>query len=165
MKELQICSPEGYEVDKEKSTFEKIVFKKKNDWPMSWEEFCKEKSVIDNEYYINSTSEIENFNNQYSSFTAPRQYKDRNLCKTKEEAEAFLVLTQLRRLWWEWKDEKPCVQAPVIYSFKHEIGGNWDITFFQYNRAFPIYFYSEETARLFLETFKDLFDKVKVLYE
>ena len=28
-KELKIQIPEGYEIDKEKSTFEKIVFKKK----------------------------------------------------------------------------------------------------------------------------------------
>ena len=29
-KEIKIQVPEGYEIDKEKSTFEKIIFKKKN---------------------------------------------------------------------------------------------------------------------------------------
>ena len=39
-KELKIQIPDGYEIDKEKSTFEKIVFKKKDTKPRSWEEYC-----------------------------------------------------------------------------------------------------------------------------
>ena len=38
-KEINISIPEGYEIDKEKSTFEKIVFKKiENKLPMSFDE-------------------------------------------------------------------------------------------------------------------------------
>ena len=40
-KELKITIPEGYEIDKEKSTFEKIVFKKKDTKPRSWEEYLE----------------------------------------------------------------------------------------------------------------------------
>ena len=41
-KELKITIPEGCEIDKEKSTFEKIVFKKKeNTKPRSWEEYLE----------------------------------------------------------------------------------------------------------------------------
>ena len=41
-KELKIQIPDGYEIDKEKSTFEKIVFKKKkNTKPRSWEEYLE----------------------------------------------------------------------------------------------------------------------------
>lgn len=167
MKELQIVAPEGYEVDKQNSTFEKIVFKKKSSKPTSWAEFCRENPRVVNEYYINSMGKIENFNSQHSSLIASRRVEeDKNLCKTEAEAEAFLALIQLRRLWHEWRDGKPCQQdIPVIFSFKHQIDGDWGITYFQYNMAFPIWFYSEETAKLFLETFKDLFDKVKVLYQ
>ena len=40
MKELKIEVPQGYEIDKEKSTFEKIVFKKiKVELPKTWDEF------------------------------------------------------------------------------------------------------------------------------
>lgn len=160
MKELQIVAPEGYEVDKQNSTFEKIVFKKKNNRPTSWEEFC-ENMPIDNEYYIDNESIVQIYDDYEK-----RTIYDKNLCKTYEEAEAILALIQLRRLWWEWRDGKPCQQdIPVIFSFKHQIDGDWDITYFQYNMAFPIWFYSEETAKLFLETFKYLFDKVKVLYQ
>ena len=38
-KTLKITPPEGYEVDKEKSTFSEIIFKKiEPNLPMSWEE-------------------------------------------------------------------------------------------------------------------------------
>lgn len=42
MKELKIDIPEGYEIDKENSTFECIKFKKKkNNLPESWEEYLE----------------------------------------------------------------------------------------------------------------------------
>ena len=45
-KELKIQVPEGYEIDKENSTFEKIVFKKvENELPKSWEELGEIKVV------------------------------------------------------------------------------------------------------------------------
>ena len=40
-KELKITIPKGYEIDKEKSTFEKIVFKKKDTKPRSWKEYLE----------------------------------------------------------------------------------------------------------------------------
>ena len=63
-KELQIQIPEGYEIDKENSTFEKIVFKKKDTKPRSWEEYCCQQKTNDKTgYYINSVaSEIQEIN-------------------------------------------------------------------------------------------------------
>ena len=40
-KEIKIQVPEGYEIDKEKSTFEKIVFKKKEEKVNSWKDLEK----------------------------------------------------------------------------------------------------------------------------
>ena len=41
-KELQIEVPQGYEIDRQKSTFEKIVFKKiEHRKPTTWKEYCK----------------------------------------------------------------------------------------------------------------------------
>ena len=37
MKNLKITAPQGYEIDKDKSTFENIVFKKLNELPKTWE--------------------------------------------------------------------------------------------------------------------------------
>ena len=42
MKELKIEVPEGYEVDKEKSTFERIIFKPlESNYPKTWEDCIK----------------------------------------------------------------------------------------------------------------------------
>ena len=40
-KELKIIPPIGYEIDRQKSTFEKIVFKKIPENPKTWEEYCE----------------------------------------------------------------------------------------------------------------------------
>ena len=51
-KELKIIPPIGYEIDRQKSTFEKIIFKKIPENPKTWEEYCslmKGKTV----YYTN----------------------------------------------------------------------------------------------------------------
>lgn len=41
-KELKITPPIGYEIDRQKSTFEKIVFKKIEPCkPTTWKEYCK----------------------------------------------------------------------------------------------------------------------------
>ena len=48
MKDLKIEVPEGYEIDKEKSTFERIVFKKKDGRVRSWERLpCSESYLTD----------------------------------------------------------------------------------------------------------------------
>lgn len=39
-KELKITPPIGYEIDRQKSTFEKIIFKKIPENPKTWEEYC-----------------------------------------------------------------------------------------------------------------------------
>lgn len=102
-KELKIDIPEGYEIDKENSTFERIVFKKKHTYPKSWEEFCANNKTINEEYFINVDSSIVAMCN--INYRDRRDCnKDRNICKTKEEVEAFLALMQLKRLWHEYAD-------------------------------------------------------------
>jgi len=87
-KELNIIAPEGYEIDKENSTFEKIVFKKtSNNLPKTWEEL---KNITG--YYISSSSEII----PYSVINSSNYIK--NIFPTKELAEAALALAQLLQL-------------------------------------------------------------------
>ena len=92
-KELKIEVPQGYEIDKEKSTFEKIVFKKIADLPKSWENLIK----IDG-YYVSSQSDIKYcYENCADSI-------NRNVFPTKEEAEACLALAQLCQLRDRYND-------------------------------------------------------------
>ena len=164
-KELKIDIPEGYEIDKENSTFERIVFKKKYTYPKSWEEFCKNEPTTYEEYYISLDSHI----NKVISDDQPRNYNgDRNLCKTEEEAEAFLALMQLKRLWHEYVDNYPekvddCYCITCVCSSN---GNDFSILYIgsaTYNMdlfKFP----SKELAEEFLYNFKDLFMKISPLW-
>ena len=86
-KELNIIAPEGYEIDKENSTFEKIVFKKINELPKTWEDL-----KIISGGYISTLSKV--ITDDYiitSPFT-------KGTFPTKELAEAALALAQLLQL-------------------------------------------------------------------
>ena len=85
-KNLKIQVPEGYEIDKENSTFDEIVFKKIEDnLPKSWEEL-----KIVGGYYVSGSSNIVYFDGVNDI--------NKNLFPTKEEAEACLALAQLCQL-------------------------------------------------------------------
>ena len=160
-KELKIDIPEGYEIDKEKSTFEKIVFKKKSTYPKNWEEFCN--TDIDKEYCIDEYSDIlELFKFKH------RNYKtDRNVCKTKEEAEAFLALIQLKRLWHEYVDNYSEKTKDHYYYFIDCLGCKNEFTVlydFSSTSRYLFKFPSKKLAEEFLNNFKDLFIKASSLW-
>ena len=161
--ELKIDIPEGYEIDKEKSSFEKIVFKEKCTYPKSWEEFCVNNKTKDKEYFISSGSKVFN-----TCHVQDRDYdEDRNVCKTKEEAEAFLALIQLKRLWHEYVDNYS--GKVVDYYFIDCVSNINGCEFIvlpscsvisKYLFKFP----SRELAQEFLHNFKDLFIKIYHLW-
>lgn len=165
-KELKIDIPEGYEIDKDNSTFERIVFKKKeNIRPRSWKEFCENSQIINEEYFIYSNSHISNTLDKQSRDCI----KDRNLCKTKEEAEAFLALMQLKRLWHEYVDNysEKVDDCYCITCVRSSNGNDFSILYIgsaTYNMdlfKFP----SKELAEEFLNNFKDLFVKISFLWK
>ena len=150
-KTIKIIPPEGYEVDKEKSTFEEIVFKKiENNLPMSWEELGVVKG-----YYINQNS---NINNIFKTNTADN---NRNVFPTEEEAKAMRAMAQLCQLrdrWnngWkaDWEDGtvKYCIGSykNVVYKDSY------------YNTSTPMVFKTEKLRNRFMETFKDLLEEAK----
>jgi len=95
-KELKIEVPIGYEIDRQKSTFEKIIFKKIPENPKTWEEYCslmKGKTV----YYTNCNHiTVSGFSDAHDKFA------------TKNRAEQFVALgklLQLRDCWVKGYDE------------------------------------------------------------
>ena len=87
-KELNIIAPEGYEIDKENSTFEKIVFKKtSNNLPKTWEEL-----KIISGAYISVLSNVTTVNSVKTDFST------KDIFPTKELAYAALALAQLLQL-------------------------------------------------------------------
>ena len=101
MNEVKIQIPDNCELIKDGDTY--IVKKKKKlqkkEPPRSWEEFCKNYSRTTNEYFICGDSSID----QVLNTDSPREIEcDKNICTSKEEAEAFLALMQLRQLRKAW---------------------------------------------------------------
>lgn len=150
-KTIKIIPPEGYEVDKEKSTFSEIVFKKlEPNLPMSWEEL----GVIEG-CYISVGSDISLLHRANAIDT------NRNIFPTKEEAiamRAIAQLCQLRDRWnggWkpDWKDDtrKHCIILCDNILCKE----------FYYNTSTPMTFKTRELRDKFMETFKDLLEEAK----
>ena len=153
MKNLKITAPQGYEIDKDKSTFENIVFKKLNELPKTWEDLGR----IDGFYVGNSSGINKNSVKSYVVAT------DRNIFVTEEQARASLALAQLSQLrdvyrngWvpdWCYFDKKFCV---FYFSNRIKISPfSWPIQFLS--------FQDRETAELFLENFRDLIEQAKPL--
>lgn len=154
MKELKIEIPKGYKIDKEKSTFEKIVFKKvEKDLPETWEEMGTIKG-----WFTDNMCRVE-----YYSEGKSTDSRDKNLFPTEEEARASIALAQLCQL-------------------RDRYNGEWKPDWTKYGRKFTIFIYGDEANKgnvnsaksvlafktkelrdKFLENFKDLIEIAKPL--
>lgn len=159
-KEIKIIPPDGYEVDKENSTFECIKFKPiKNTLPTTWEEFCNTHPIKKEEMYIGSGSSLSK-----SVSTKRDSMLDRNILPSQKYAEAIRALCQLIQLRdcynddWEpdWKNSKS--YKYTIYSKCGNIAvGLNDVV------SKVLTFKTKEVRDTFLENFKDLIEIAKPL--
>lgn len=159
-KELKITIPEGFEIDKENSSFEKIVFKKKDTKPRSWEEYyqLQEKSNAAG-YFINSYSDISKTEYKLGTINELR-----NTLPTKELAEAFLAMMQLMSLRQAWiGDWKPdwcdniIIKWCIVYQWSKFRVFECGMT--SRSLSFP----TREMAEDFMNCFKDLLEIAKPL--
>ena len=137
-KELKIEVPQGYEIDKQKSTFEKIIFKKIPEKPKTWGDYCslmKGKKVYNT--YCNYII-VNEFSNAHDKFA------------TKERAKQFIALGKLLQLrdYWvgDWKrnsDNIYIIYKNVIMAAVH-------------NSDFPLTFPTRKMAEEFKNCFEDL---------
>ncbi len=154
VKSVAIIPPVGYEIDKENSTFEKIVFKKiESKYPKRWEEAFIDKNR--NGYFISSKSEI--IDSNWGTF----ELEDINVFKTKNQAESALAYAQITQLMalpcyngdWE-SDWNGATQNNVIERYGNEISKDC------YSKVFsPIAFKSQEARDAFMENYGELLYK------
>lgn len=87
---------------------------------------------------------------------------DRGLCKTKEDAEAIVALTQLRRMYCEAIKEEEDIVYARNKGFTIQ-SGVWALTkSVFYGGILP--FKSAENAWRFFNENRDLFEKIKILF-
>ena len=140
-KELKIKIPKGYEIDRQKSTFEKIVFKKiEHCKPTTWEEYCKYAKDCPS-YYGNprQTNICETrFDGFYNEFF------------TKERVKQYVALGKLLQLrdYWvgDWK-----INSDNIYVIYKNV-----IIATVHNNDFPLTFPTREMAKEFKNCFENL---------
>ena len=150
-KKLKINIPEGYEIDREKSTFEEIIFKKVEDplakLPKTWEEYCKRTKGYTSYYgySINGNTYETKFDGFYNEFF------------TKERVKQYVALGKLLQLrdYWvsNWKDDSNNFVA-AIYHFDGEIV-NTNVSK-KRSSNYPLTFPTREMAKEFKNCFEDL---------
>ena len=138
-KSFKVQIPEGYEIDKENSTFEYIKYKKlKSEYPKSWEEAFEGRAV-------------------YGSFISGSSNK--HIFKYQEQAESMIAYAQLTQLMalpcfngdWKpnWNDANDTKYSIAFYDSKLYINVSYTYQHF-------LTFKSKEKAQIFLGLYKDL---------
>ena len=161
MKEVTITIPDNCELTKDGDTY--IVREKKQLFPRSWEEFCKRYPISEEEYFISAASELTTPRDTVRWQNTKREIRyDKNLCVSKEEAEAFLALMQLRQLRMAWIGDWVPVKGSVYWGIYNHITIGADVTNFSiWNPALT--FPTEKMADDFLSCFRDLCETAKIL--
>ena len=148
-KELNIIPPIGYEIDRQKSTFEKIIFKKIPENPKTWEEYCtlmKGKTV----YYTNCNNiTISGFSDAHDKFV------------TKKRAEQFIALGMLLQLRDYWvRGYKEFKYALLVTRNENILAYDWS-GYHTYPHILT--FSTKKMAEDFKECFSDLIKKAFLL--
>lgn len=155
MKEVKITIPDNCELVKDGDSY--VVIETKQNPPRSWEEFCERCPKEMGESFISSTSEIFAYNTPSNR----DEKRDKNVCPSKEETEAFLALMQLRQLRKAWVGDWEPDGYKYYYAIVPQID-SFDIAY--YNSIFrSMSFPTKEMAQDFLNCFRDLCKTAKIL--
>ena len=175
LNKLEFCSNLGIEVNTngdfpETKSLEALTaivsalfkeYEKQNEFPKTWEEFCKNTPIQKGECLIDVLSKIKETRYIGSSRDV---YENKNYYTSKQEAEAFLALMQLRQLRkayvkdWEpnWENAYESKYCINLVRNKFKIDKYWETS---HVLSFPTY----ELAEQFLTNFKDLLEIAKPL--
>lgn len=144
-KELKIEIPEGYEVDKENSTFEKIIFKKVEE-KLTYEKIVEKLFQYEEHYYISGDGDIMK---SYSGWSCP------NTASTKHQLEKLLALNKLMNIayylndGWEpnWND----IEQEKFYIYYSNVSKTIEIDYNCVCNSGGVYFKSRELAEQAIE--------------
>ena len=153
-KELKIQIPEGYEIDKEKSTFEKIVFKKKDIKPRSWEEYLRLNTGFDGTGI--------DWNIVGGIQATGLHHRGKAIVPT-YLAQPFIAMMQLMSVREDWIGNwKPDWKNPDIKKWCILFECELKVSYF-YSISRVLSFPTEEMATDFMNCFRDLLEIAKPL--
>ena len=154
-KDLTIEIPDGMCIDESKSTFEKIVFKKKDTKPRSWKEYLELNAGFDGAGI--------DWNMSGGIQTTGLHHRGKAIVQT-YLAQPFIAMMQLmslRQAWigdWEpdWKSDTTRKWSVVFQGYEINVD-------YFYSTSHPLTFPTKKMAEDFMNTFKDLLDVAKPL--
>ena len=151
---IEIEVPEGKKAVWKDNT---IVFEDINpNLPKTWEEFCKQNSIKEEEKYIDSSSHIS------SAMVFPTErnsISDKNVLPSKEAANQHLALMQLHQLRDCYRQGwKPDLTVPTSMFAIFYMKGKYSVDEFISSSEF-LSFQSKEIACKFLFNFRDLIEQ------
>lgn len=160
-KEIKIQAPEGYEIDKENSTFERIRFKPIKKY-ITYGDVCNMLFNIRNEdtgYYIGNTGDIR----KASGFSNEAR-KDKNNVTNKRQLERLLALNQLLNIAEYYNNLHPKQgNYPYCITFEESCGYSKGI----YDLNYPLYglvalFNQAEDAQAVIDNpnFREILDTI-----
>lgn len=152
--EVKIEIPDNCELVKEGDSY---IVREKVSKPKSWNEFCNKFPVKSGECYINTDCDIMD-TLDWTDFK--RRSTDANLCVSREEAEAFLALMQLRQLRKAWIGDWNSYKGYAIIAAS--ITGNPFVAEYS-GQSRVLSFPDKKTAITFLDCFWDLCQTAEML--
>lgn len=159
-KELKIQTPKGYEIDKEHSTFERIIFKPiKN---ITYEDMCNRIFNVcngDTGYYIDNTGNIK----KASGFSNGAR-NDKNNATNVKQLERLLALNQLLNIAEYYNRLYPKQNHTQYYIIKKDKNG-YDIVeyeWLQYVLGIVALFNRKEDAQSVIDNpnFREILDTI-----
>ena len=136
-------------------------YEKQNEFPKTWEEFCERNPVTPDEYWI------ETVDSRYCNGFKDRKRdinKDKNVCVSLQEAEAFTALMQLRQLRKAYvKNWEPNWMDDISIKYCIEVNSNIFSIHGWYKHSHVLSFPNCGLAEQFLTNFKDLLEIAKPL--
>lgn len=153
-KEFKVQAPEGYEIDKENSTFECIRFKLKN---ITYDDVCN--NMLKTGYYTNNRGKI-----LHVTEYADHVKIDKNNATNKEQLERLLALNQLLNIAEYYNNTHPKQNSTQYYILKNDkneydiVGYKW----LQYVLGVVALFNSKEDAQAVIDNpnFQEILDTI-----
>lgn len=153
-KEVTIVPPEGYEIDKENSTLEHIVFKKIETKPYRW---CNDESQLIDGYFIHSSN-----SNISSVYNLVNSSWSHNVFAEEKQAKSALAMARISQIMKNDKrfggvvtDEEWKVNNGIMKYAISRFGDDILIDSY-YHKYHFLSFYTYQQAKLFLEENEDL---------
>lgn len=152
MKEIKITPPEGYEVDKENSTFEKIVFKKVEE-KLTYTKIIKELFNGKKYYYINDYGTIKETYDPEKIIDFCDT--DPNNAPTKHQLERLLALNKLMNVAHylndNWEPNWNNIEQEKFYIYYSNVDKIIKIEYNSVCNSGEVYFKSIELAEQAIE--------------